>query len=115
MYFDFGSYGPRSEHQILSCAAQSQIAEGKVTPHLAQKKHSAMNGRTSKRPGYAVNQQERKRIQEIFGWLKAAAMLRKTRRAVCCVSDLVFTFAAAAYSLVRMRNLAHCPRRAPEE
>ena len=55
--------------------------------------------------GYAVSQQRRKRIEEAFGWLKTVALLRKTRlRGVARVAWM-FTFAAAAYNLVRMRNL----------
>lgn len=84
----------------------SQLRERNVTPHVAQKKHSAIDGRTSKRPGYAVSQQKRKRIEEIFGWLKTVAMLRKTRHRGLLRVGWVFTFAAAAYNLVRMRNLA---------
>jgi IS5 family transposase len=84
----------------------SQLRERNVTPHVAQKKHSAIDGRTSQRPGYAVSQQKRKRIEEIFGWLKTVAMLRKTRHRGLLRVGWVFTFAAAAYNLVRIRNLA---------
>ena len=59
-----------------------------VTPHVAQhttNRASAIDGRTTRHPGYTVSQQKRKRVEEIFGWL--------------------FTFAAAVYNLVRMRNL----------
>lgn len=77
-----------------------------VTPHVAQKKkYSAIDGRTTRHAGYAVSQQKRKRVEEIFGWLKTVAMLRKTRHQGLRRVGWVFTFAASAYNLVRMRNL----------
>ena len=84
----------------------AQLRERNVTPHVAQKKHSAIDGRTTRHAGYAVSQQKRKRIEEIFGWLKTVAMLRKTRHKGLLRVGWVFTFAASAYNLVRMRNLA---------
>lgn len=83
-----------------------QLRERNVTPHVAQKKNSAIDGRTTRHAGYAVSQQKRKRIEEIFGWLKTVGMLRKTRHRGLLRVGWVFTFAAAAYNLVRMRNLA---------
>ena len=41
-----------------------------ITPHVAQKQHSAIDGRTTRHPGYAVSQRVRKRVEEIFGWMK---------------------------------------------
>jgi transposase len=84
----------------------AQLRDRKVTPHVAQKKNSAIDGRTTRHAGYAVSQQKRKRIEEIFGWLKTVAMLRKTRHQGLLRVGWVFTFAASAYNLVRMRNLA---------
>lgn len=79
-----------------------------VTPHVAQhttNRASAIDGRTTRHPGYAVSQQQRKRVEEIFGWLKTVGLLRKVKlRGVQRVGWL-FTFAAAVYNLVRMRNL----------
>jgi IS5 family transposase len=83
----------------------AQLREQKVTPHVAQKKNSAIDGRTTRHAGYAVSQQKRKRIEEIFGWLKTVGMLRKTRHKGLLRVGWVFTFATAAYNLVRMRNL----------
>ncbi|MDH4082328.1 MAG: transposase, partial [Nitrospira sp.] len=66
---------------------------------------SAIDGRTTRHPGYAVSQQKRKRVEEIFGWLKTVGLRRKVKlRGVQRVGWL-FTFAAAVYNLVRMRNL----------
>jgi transposase len=84
----------------------AQLRERKVTPHVAQKKNSAIDGRTSRHAGYKVSQQKRKRIEEIFGWLKTVGMLRKTRHRGLLRVGWVFSFAASAYNLVRMRNLA---------
>jgi len=82
-----------------------EMRDHQVTPHIACKPTSIIDQRTTRHPGYAISQQKRKRIEEIFGWLKTVAGLRKTRhRGVARVSWL-FTFALAAYNLVRMRKL----------
>jgi hypothetical protein len=80
-----------------------------VTPHVAQNVNrsggSAIDGRTTRHAGYEVSQQKRKRIEEVFGWMKTVGMLRKTRHRGVFKVGWVFTFAATAYNLVRMRNL----------
>ena len=85
----------------------------KVTPHVAQNVNrnggSAIDGRTTRHEGYAVSQQKRKRIEECFGWLKTIALIRKVRHRGIEKVGWVFTFAAAAYNLVRMRNLLARP------
>jgi IS5 family transposase len=82
----------------------------RVTPHVAQNHErrggSAIDGRTTWHAGYAVSQRKRKRIEECFGWLKTIALMRKVRHRGVCKVDWIFTFACAAYNLVRMRNLA---------
>jgi transposase len=76
-----------------------------ITAHVAQKKHSAIDGRTTRHPGYTVSLRVRKRVEEVFAWVKSVACLRKVRhRGVAKVAWLL-TFATAAYNLVRMRNL----------
>jgi hypothetical protein len=79
-----------------------------VTPHVAQQtthRGSAIDGRTTRHPGYMISQQKRKRVEEVFGWMKTVGLLRKVKlRGVPRVGWL-FTFAAAVYNLVRMRNL----------
>ena len=81
----------------------------KVTPHVAQnlKRNggSAIDGRTTRHAGYEISQRKRKRIEEVFGWMKTVGMLRKTRHRGVFKVGWVFTFTAAAYNLVRMRNL----------
>jgi transposase len=80
-----------------------------VTPHVAQnlgrRGGSAIDGRTTHHPGYGLSQKKRKRIEECFGWLKTIALLRKVRHRGVLKVDWIFTFACAAYNLVRMRNL----------
>ena len=92
-----------------------QMRERKVTPHVSQNTNrsggSAIDGRTTRHAGYQVSQRKRKRIEEVFGWLKTVAMLRKTRHRGVLKVGWVFTFAAAAYNLVRMRNLLLVPVR----
>lgn len=84
-----------------------------ATPHVAQNTKrtggSAIDGRTTRHAGYRISQQKRKRIEEVFGWLKTVGMLRKTRHRGLLKVGWVFTFAAAAYNLVRMRNLLASP------
>jgi len=80
-----------------------------VTPHVAQNEKrpggSAIDARTTRQAGYPVSMRKRKRIEEVFGWLKTVGLLRKTRHRGVFRVGWVFTFAAAAYNLVRMRNL----------
>ena len=80
-----------------------------VTPQVAQnharRGGSAIDGRTTRHPGYAISQRKRKRIEECFGWLKTIALMRKLRHRGVCKVDWIFTFAYAAYNLVRRRNL----------
>ncbi len=82
----------------------------RVTPHVAQNHAraggSAIDARTTRHAGYRISQRKRKRIEECFGWLKTVAGLRKVRHRGVCRVDWIFTFACAAYNLVRMRNLA---------
>jgi transposase len=79
-----------------------------LTPHVAQHtrgRRSALDGRTTHHPGYAVSQRKRKRIEEIFGWLKTIGLLRKLRHRGLARVDWMFVFATAVYNLVRLRTL----------
>jgi transposase len=91
----------------------AQLRARDVTPHVSQnvkrKGGSAIDGRTTRHEGYKVSQRKRKRIEEVFGWLKTVGGLRKTRHRGIFKVGWVFTFAAAAYNLVRMRNLLFPP------
>jgi IS5 family transposase len=76
-----------------------------ATPHVAQKQRSAIDGRTTRHEGYKISQQKRKRVEEIFGWMKTVGGLRKLRHRGLDLVGWMFTFTAAAYNLVRIRNL----------
>jgi transposase len=84
-----------------------------VTPHVAQNVKrsggSAIDERTTRHAGYSISQKKRKRIEESFGWLKTIALMRKVRHRGIHKVGWLFTFAAAAYNLVRMRNLMASP------
>ena len=87
----------------------SEMRGMNVTPHVSQNTKrpggSAIDGRTTRHEGYQVSQRKRKRIEEVFGWIKTVGMLRKTRHRGLETVRWVFMFTATAYNLVRMRNL----------
>ena len=83
-----------------------EMRDHQVTPHVALKATTIIDARTTRHPGYAISQQKRKRVEEIFGWLKTVGGLRKTRHRGVERVGWMFSFALAAYNLVRMRNLA---------
>lgn len=86
------------------------LRELKVTPHVAQNttnRSSAIDGRTTRQTGYAVSQRKRKRVEEIFGWIKTVGLMHKTRHRGLARVGWMFTFTAAAYNLVRIRNLVY--------
>jgi transposase len=91
----------------------NELRAMKVTPHVAQNmsgRRSAIDGRTTRHAGYAASQRIRKRIEEAFGWIKTVAGQGKTRFRGVDRVELAFTFAAAAYNLVRLpRLLASTP------
>ncbi len=77
-----------------------------ATPHVSQKQRSAIDGRTTRHAGYEISQRKRKRIEEIFGWMKTVGGMRKLRHRGLELVNWMFTLSAAAYNLVRIRNLA---------
>lgn len=81
-----------------------------VTPHVAQNtgggRSSAIDGRTTSWPGYTASQRIRKRVEEIFGWMKTVGGLRKARYRSLEKVDFSGYLVAAAYNLVRMTRLA---------
>ena len=85
------------------------LRELNVTPHVAQNTArpggSAIDQRTARHPGYTGSQRKRKRVEEIFGWFKTVALMRKTKFRGLERVGWMFTWTAAAYNLVRMRNL----------
>jgi transposase len=77
-----------------------------ATPHVARKKRgSALDGRTTRHAGYAISQRRRKLVEEPYGWMKTVGGLRKLRHRGKAKASAVFTFACAAYNLVRLRSL----------
>jgi transposase len=85
-----------------------QLRGMNVTPHVAQNnshRRSAIDARTTRHEGYAISQRKRKRVEEVFGWMKTVALQRKTRFVGPEKTGWMFTLAAAAYNLVRMRNI----------
>ncbi len=92
----------------------ADLRKRKVTPHIARhegvdkngvRRRSALDGRTTRHPGYAISLRVRKRIEEVFGWIKTTAGLRKTRHRGTEKVNWMFTFAAAAYNIVRLPKL----------
>ena len=84
------------------------MREMMVTPHVAQNdsnRSSAIDGRTTRHPGYLTSQTIRKRIEECFGWAKTIGGLRKSRFIGREKLDFQFVLTFAAYNLIRMRNL----------
>jgi len=86
----------------------------KVTPHIAINgavskrgvaRRTAVDGRTTRHAGYGISQICRKRIEEVFGWIKAQAGHAKLKVRGCAKAKAVFIFAVAAYNLVRIPKL----------
>jgi transposase len=109
---------PRAErpHRVTLGADKAYDAEDfvnelramKVTPHVAQStngRRSAIDGRTTRHGGYLVSQRIRKRIEDAFGWMKTVGGQEKTRFRGVGRVGFAFTFAAAAYNLVRLPKL----------
>ncbi len=85
-----------------------KMRDANATPHVAQNdtnRSSAIDGRTTRHPGYKTSQTIRKRIEECFGWAKTIGGLRKSRFVGREKLDFQFVLTMAAYNLVRMRNL----------
>ncbi len=80
-----------------------------ITPHVAQNiaatHPSAIDGRTTRHPGYTVSQRYRKRVEEVFGWLKTIGQLRKLHHRGLALVNWIFVLRTTAYNLIRMRNL----------
>jgi len=100
--------GADRNYDSRSCVAGLR-GEG-VTPHVAQypetaRRGSAIDARTTRHDGYALSQRKRKRVEEIFGWLKTVGSMRQTRHRGLDRVGWMFTFTTAVYNLVRIRNL----------
>jgi transposase len=81
-----------------------------ATPHVAQRndgRDSVLDGRTTRHVGYSISQTVRKRIEQIFGWVKSAAGLRQVKVRGITRIGAVFDLALCAYNLLRIRNLIY--------
>ena len=86
-----------------------ELRQREVTPHVAQhttRRRSAIDGRTTQHEGYRLSQRVRKRVEEIFGWIKTVGGGRKLRYIGMRKNQLWATLTAATYNLVRMANIA---------
>ncbi len=84
------------------------MRERRVTPHVAQNtsnRRSAIDGRTTSRPGYLASQRIRKRVEEVFGWMKTVGGFRRTRYRGVARTQFAGYLVAAAYNLVRVARL----------
>jgi len=102
-----GDKGYDTRDFVASCRAL------KITPHVAQNQArpggSALDARTARHPGYAVSQWIRKRVEEVFGWMKTVGGLRRTRYRGCERVQMHAYLVAAAYNLIRIARLAPAP------
>ena len=96
--------GADKNYDTTECVADQRVRG--VTPHVAQntgrKGGSALDGRTTRHPGYAVSQRLRKRVEEIFGWMKTVGGFRRTRYRGLPRTGLAGYLVATAYNLVRV-------------
>ena len=103
-----------ADKAIDAAAFVADLRSRQVTPHVAPNDHltktgkrrrTAFDGRTTRHPGFAVSQRVRKRVEEVFGWIKTAAGKAKTRFRGTARVDAAFTLATAAYNLIRLPKL----------
>jgi transposase len=87
----------------------AKLRELGITPHVAQNitsnRGSAIDGRTTRHWGYAASQKIRKRIEEIFGWMKTVGCFRRTRFRGVARTQMAAYILVAAYNLTRMAKL----------
>ncbi len=98
--------GGDKNYDTRGCVAD--IRDRRVTPHVAQNttgRRSGIDGRTTRHPGYTVSQRIRKRVEEIFGWMKTIGGFRRTRYRGLDRTGLAGYLVATAYNLVRLARL----------
>jgi len=88
----------------------NKLRELNITPHVAQnihsrRHHSAIDGRTTSYPGYEISQKKRKRVEEIFGWMKEFSIMRRPHFRRLENIDYTFKFAVCVYNTLRISNL----------
>ena len=75
------------------------------TPHVAARKYSQIDARTSRHAGYEISQRKRKRVEEPFGWMKAYGLLGQLRHRGRQNVDWLFRLTATAYNITRLKSL----------
>lgn len=98
---------PRRRQGVRDSGLRRRLRQLGVTPHVAQNdrnRSSAIGQRTTRHEGYDISQRKRKRVEEIFGWMKAVGCLRKTRHRGREQVGWVYLFTLAAYNLVRIER-----------
>ncbi len=113
-HFKPKTLGGDKGYDTRDCVAD--LRKRRVTPHVAQVtkgRRSAIDGRTTRHPGYAVSQRIRKRVEEIFGWMKTVGGFRRTRYRGLDRTGLAGYLVATAYNLVRLSRLALRQAEAP--
>jgi transposase len=88
----------------------NELRKRNITPHMAQNIHarkysSAVDGRTTRHSGYEISQRKRKRVEEIFGWLKAFGIVRRPHFRGLQRMKYFFKFAVSVYNILRICNL----------
>lgn len=88
----------------------SQLREHEIRPHIARIEHRktpGLDGRTTRTEGYRSSQKKRKRVEEIFGWLKTIGGMRKSRFVGQAKTQMAAFISGAAYNLLRIAKLSH--------
>jgi transposase len=109
-HFQPKTVGADKNYDTRDCVGA--MRKRRVTPHVAQNssgRRSAIDGRTTRHPGYEVSQRLRKRVEEIFGWMKTVGGFRRTRYRGLGKTGLCGYLVATAYNLVRLSRLAAKP------
>jgi IS5 family transposase len=110
-HFHPTTLGADKNYDTKDCVAAMRAR--RVTPHVAQnstsRRRSAIDGRTTRHIGYQLSQRIRKRVEEIFGWMKTVGGLRRTRYRGREKTGLAGFLVATAYNLVRMSRLLARP------
>jgi transposase len=102
--------GADKNYDTRDCVQTMRVR--RVTPHVAQNtsgRRSAIDGRTTRHAGYRLSQRIRKRVEEIFGWMKTVGGFRRTRYRGVDRTGLAGYLVATAYNLVRMARLMAKP------
>ncbi len=107
--------GADKGYDTQACVATLRTRQ--VTPHVAQNtsksRRSAIDGRTTSWPGYVLSQRIRKKVEEIFGWMKTVGGFRKTRYRGLERVDFAGYLVGAAYNLARLVRLVHLAQPTP--